>query len=112
MTVAVLASLVWPVAAAPDQPCEVVPMPCTFEGLPFKITVIDAQFADATRTSPAAALIAAGDQIMWNHWQQMSPTQRAQGIDEVAVVTIMPLPKGWGGRGFDPDFVRIQWRRS
>src|SRR3989442_70650 len=41
MTVAVLASLVWPVAAAPDQPCEVVPMPCTFEGLPFKITVID-----------------------------------------------------------------------
>src|SRR5437667_9805137 len=43
MTVAVLASLVWPVAAAPDQPCEVVPMPCTFEGLPFKITVIDAE---------------------------------------------------------------------
>src|SRR5262249_40861541 len=32
-----------PIAAAPEQPCEVVPMPCTFEGLPFKITIIDAE---------------------------------------------------------------------
>ncbi len=43
MTFMLLASLVPPIAAAPEQPCEVVPMPCTFEGLPFKITVIDAE---------------------------------------------------------------------
>ena len=43
ITFMLLASLVPPIAAAPEQPCEVVPMPCTFEGLPFKITVIDAE---------------------------------------------------------------------
>jgi hypothetical protein len=43
LTLVVLAVLVWPVAAAPEQPCEVVPMPCTFEGMPFKLTVIDAE---------------------------------------------------------------------
>jgi len=43
MTSILLVSLVSPIAAAPEQPCEVVPMPCTFEGLPFKITVIDAE---------------------------------------------------------------------
>src|SRR2546422_3791055 len=43
MTFMLLVSLVSPIVAAPAQPCEVVPMPCTFEGLPFKITVIDAE---------------------------------------------------------------------
>jgi len=43
MTSILLVSLVSPIAAAPEQPCKVVPMPCTFEGLPFKITVIDAE---------------------------------------------------------------------
>ena len=32
-----------PRVGAVDQPCEVVPMPCTFEGLPFKLKVIDGQ---------------------------------------------------------------------
>src|SRR5437667_3226761 len=43
LTLVLVAVLVWPVAAAPEQPCEVVPMPCTFEGMPFKLTVIDAE---------------------------------------------------------------------
>src|SRR5438093_13655987 len=43
MTFMLLVSLVSPIVAAPEQPCEVVPMPCTFEDLPFKITVIDAE---------------------------------------------------------------------
>ena len=29
--------------AQADQPCEVVPTPCTFEGLPFAFTVVDAE---------------------------------------------------------------------
>src|SRR3989449_5266621 len=36
-----IASVVWPHAADSDQPCEVVPMPCTFESLPFKFNVVD-----------------------------------------------------------------------
>lgn len=43
MTFILLAGLAPPIAAAPEQPCEVVPMPCTFEGLPFKITIVDAE---------------------------------------------------------------------
>jgi hypothetical protein len=31
------------VAADPAQPCEVVPMPCTFEAQPFKIRVVDTE---------------------------------------------------------------------
>jgi len=38
-----IASVVWPHAADSDQPCEVVPMPCTFESLPFKFKVVDAE---------------------------------------------------------------------
>jgi hypothetical protein len=30
-------------AAEAGQPCEVVPMPCTFEGVPFKFQVVDAE---------------------------------------------------------------------
>src|SRR5207244_12695404 len=38
-----IASVVWPHAADSDQPCEVVPMPCAFESLPFKFKVVDAE---------------------------------------------------------------------
>lgn len=31
-----------PHLALADQPCEVVPMPCTFEGRPFRVRVVDA----------------------------------------------------------------------
>jgi len=33
---------------------------------------------------------------------------RAQIIDEIAVVTIQPSPRG--RRGFDPDYVDIAWK--
>jgi hypothetical protein len=74
-----------------------------------KLAVIDRQLADATRTSPAAALVAAGANA-WEVWQQMSPTQRAQAVDEVCVVTILPCPPGL--RKFDSDYVDIAWRRD
>ena len=38
-----IASVVWPHAADSDQPCEVAPMPCMFESLPFKFKVVDAE---------------------------------------------------------------------
>jgi site-specific DNA recombinase len=74
-----------------------------------KLAVIDRQLADATRTSPAATLVAAGANA-WEVWQEMSPTQRAQAVDEVAVVTILPCPPGL--RKFDSDFVDVTWRRG
>ena len=72
-----------------------------------KIAVIDKQLADVTRTSAAAALVAADD--VWALWQDMSPTQRADAIDEVAVVTVLPCPKGQ--RTFDHNYVRVNFRR-
>lgn len=72
-----------------------------------KIAVIDKQLADVTRTSAAAALVAADD--VWALWQDMSPTQRADAIDEVAVVTVLPCPKGQ--RNFDHNYVRVDFRR-
>jgi site-specific DNA recombinase len=73
-----------------------------------QIAECDAASAAATRTSPAAALVAAGGKI-WELWQAMSPTERAQAIDEVAVVTILPCLRK--GAGFDPEFVDITPKR-
>src|SRR3989454_8469587 len=42
MVILVTSSLLLPLGACADQPCDVVPMPCTFEGLPFKFKVVDA----------------------------------------------------------------------
>jgi hypothetical protein len=73
-----------------------------------QIAECDARLADATRTSPAASLVAAGEQI-WERWQQMSPSERAQAIDEVATVTILPVSRK--GHGFNPTDVRIEPKR-
>jgi site-specific DNA recombinase len=74
-----------------------------------KLAVIDRQLADATRTSPAAALVAAAANA-WELWQAMSPTQRAQVVDEVCVVTILPCPPGL--HRFSSDYVDVAWRRG
>jgi site-specific DNA recombinase len=74
-----------------------------------RLAVLDAQLADATRTSPVAALLASGDRL-WERWQEMSVTQQAQAIDEIAIVTILPCPKGL--RRFSSDYVTVQWRRD
>lgn len=74
-----------------------------------KLAVVDRQLADATRVSPAAALVAAGANA-WETWQAMSPTQRAQAVDELVVVTILSCPPGL--RKFSSDYVDITWRRG
>jgi hypothetical protein len=75
-----------------------------------QIAQCDTALAAATRTSPAAALVAAGKQI-WERWQAMTPTEQAQAIDEIAVVTILPATRK-GGAGFNPDDVRITPKRA
>lgn len=73
-----------------------------------KLADVDRQLADATRTSPAAALVAAGNGA-WELWQSMSPTQRAQAVDEVVVVTIKPALRS---SKFNSEFVDVAWRRD
>ncbi len=72
-----------------------------------KVAVIDSELADATRTSPVAALIASGEKL-FERWGEMSVTQRAQAVDELAVVTVLPCPKGL--RSFSSDYIQIEWK--
>ena len=74
-----------------------------------KLAEVDRQLADATRTSPAAALVAAGADA-WEAWESMSVTQRAQAVEELMVVTVLPSPRR--GMKFSPDHISIEWRRS
>ncbi|OBA70641.1 hypothetical protein A5641_12220 [Mycobacterium sp. 1554424.7] len=75
-----------------------------------QIAECDTALAAATRTSPAASLVAAGEKI-WERWQEMTPSERAQAVDEVCTVTVLPVPRERRGAGFDSDFVRIKPRR-
>lgn len=84
---------------------------CDIADLAAQIAECDASLAAATRTSPAAALVAAGATI-WDRWQQMTPSEQAQAVDEIATVTILPVPREHRGSGFDPDFVRIEPKRN
>ena len=72
-----------------------------------KMAVIQNQLAEATRVSPAAALVAAGTDA-WTLWQSMSPAQRSQAVDEVCQVTVLPSPKGL--RRFDSQYISVVWR--
>ncbi|ORV29070.1 hypothetical protein AWB98_06690 [Mycolicibacterium conceptionense] len=77
-----------------------------------RIDQIDRQLADAVRVSPAAGLrAAAGDaERLWAVWQVMSPAQCGQAIDELLTVTVQPCPLGL--RGFAPEYIDIDWKRS
>ena len=57
-----------------------------------KLAEVDRQLADATRTSPAAALVAAGADA-WEAWQAMSMTQRALAVEELMTVTVLPAAR-------------------
>ncbi|HME46671.1 recombinase family protein [Mycobacterium sp.] len=72
-----------------------------------KIGVIDGRLAEAKRTSPAAAMVASGEDLR-AQWEQMSASIRSQVIDELAVVTILPSP--CGRKCFDPAYVDIAWK--
>lgn len=63
-----LLGLAMPAGLAASQPCEVVPMPCTFEGRAFRVTVIDAE----TRTPLAGVHVLA-------EWQMYGALGRRNG---------------------------------
>lgn len=79
-----------------------------------KLAKVDAQLARAVRTSRTAALLAGttpGDGELWDRWQRLSATVKTQVLDELVVVTLLPIPQGLRGGGFDPQYVDIQWRK-
>jgi site-specific DNA recombinase len=72
-----------------------------------QLAEIDAQLAEAARTSPVAALLADVGKLT-ERWEQMSPAHRGQAIQELCTVTVLPCPKGQ--RRFDSKYVRVEWR--
>ncbi len=78
-----------PVLAAGEQPCEVVPMPCTFESLPFTLKVVDAE----TR-QPLAGVHALAE------WEVIGPGGRGGGplmvLDAVSAADGVLRFASWG----------------
>jgi DNA invertase Pin-like site-specific DNA recombinase len=72
---------------------------------------IDAQLAHARSASAMANLILAGDDLRAT-WAASPPGVRGAVIDALMTVTVLPTARGRkpGGRYFDPDSVRIDWR--
>ena len=89
VAILLMGSLMSPLWAKADQPCEVVPMPCTFEALPFKFKIVDAE----TR-QPLADVHALAE------WQTHGPGGRLNGplmaLDAVSDPGGLLSFPGWG----------------
>jgi site-specific DNA recombinase len=79
-----------------------------------QIDGIDQVLAEARRTSPAARLLADGAAHVAEHWANASADIKGKVIDDLMVVTVLPVPKGergllgkLGARFINPDFVEI-----
>jgi len=78
------------------------------EKLAARIAAIDAQLTEAARRSTAATLLADGSGEVRRHWEAASPDIRGKVVDELMVVTVLPVPEDARGyRGFDPNLIRI-----
>ena len=64
----------------------------------------------ANRTSPAAALLASSEKL-YQAREETTVEQRAQAVDEIAVVKIWPLPRP-GVRVFDPHYIPVEFRQD
>jgi site-specific DNA recombinase len=71
-----------------------------------QIAQIDRRLATALRISPAARMLASGEDLR-ERWEGMDATLRSQVIDELAVVRVLPAKRG---RGFDPDAIELRWK--
>ena len=68
IAVLMMGGLMSPLRAQAGQPCEVIPMPCTFEAVPFKFKVVDAE-----TSQPLADVHALAE------WQMEGVAGRANG---------------------------------
>ena len=60
-----------------------------------------------SRYSAASAYDSSGAQVH-TKWDACSPAIQGKIVDALVTVTILPCPKG---SKFDPDYVRIDWKR-
>ena len=67
---------------------------------------LDKRITAARTVSPVADLLLSGDELR-DRWAAMSADKRAQVIDALVTVTI--LPAGRGPR-FDPSKIQIEWK--
>lgn len=72
-----------------------------------RLAGLDRQISEATAANPLADLLSQQKKIR-QRWAEMSPKQQAEVIDRIAVVTILPCPKGL--RRFDSSYIRVEWR--
>jgi len=71
-----------------------------------QMTGVDRVLADSARTSPLAALVAAGDALA-GRWEKLTPDLKGKIIEELMTVRVMKAPRG---RPFDPEYIRIEWK--
>lgn len=72
-----------------------------------RLTVLDSQLAELSRTNPVADLLGAGDRLT-EKWAALSKDLQGKVIGEMMDVVVLPAPRG--RRAFDPDYVRIDWK--
>lgn len=71
-----------------------------------KLKAVSSKIAAASDSSPLAALVLEGDNLR-DRWKQLDVNQRAQVIDELLKITILPVEK----RGkFDPTKIKMEWK--
>lgn len=70
------------------------------------IAGIDAQLESAAQRDPLTDLIGAGD--IQTRWDKMSADRRGRVISRLMSVTVLPSPHG--KRGFNPAYIRIEWK--
>jgi site-specific DNA recombinase len=81
-----------------------------------RITGITTMLSAATRTSPAAQMLADGADRVQEHWDAATADIKGKVIAELMTVTVLPVPRGkrgvhtdpeTGERVIDPTFIQI-----
>jgi hypothetical protein len=76
-----------------------------------KMAEIDFQLAEVAVGDPIAHLIADREQVQ-ARWDECSPAIQGMIVDALVTVTVLPIPESLRGpNGFDPAYVRIEWKR-
>jgi site-specific DNA recombinase len=69
---------------------------------------VEAQIAGSARTNPLADL--AGRPDVQGRWDALTLDRQRAVVDALMTITVLPVGRG-AGRSFDPDGLRIEWRR-
>ena len=68
-----------------------------------QLAAITTTLTAATRTSPAAQMLAEGVDKLQQHWEAASPDIRGKVINDLMIVRVLPVPRGQRGVLTDPE---------